>query len=45
MGAAQHLGEILGAAREAGAELADDQPEAFPIGPAHDAVDQVEGDR
>ena len=45
MRAAQHLAEIAGAAREAGTQLAHDQPEAVAIGPAHDVGHQVDCDR
>ena len=45
IGAADDLVDLLAAAGEAGAELAEDQREPLPVGQAHDVVDQVEVDR
>ena len=42
---AQQLGDVLRAAREAGAELGDDQPQAVAVGPPHHVVHEVRRDR
>src|SRR5438128_1107133 len=43
--AAEDLGEVVRAAREAGAELSQDQPEPLAVGTAHDVADEVRRDR
>ena len=42
---AQHVGQVLRAAGQAGAELGEDQAEALAVGAAHHVVDQVGRDR